>query len=83
MTGRDLIMYIMKNHLEDRPVFEDDKFIGFITVDEAAAKFEVGSATVNSWIMLGLMDGIQIGNAIYIPDTDDNYKKVTSIHLQD
>lgn len=80
MTGRELIMYIMENHLEDRPVFEDGKFVGFITVDEVAAKFEVGSATVNSWIILGILNGIKVGDTVYIPDIPRSYVEVMLIH---
>lgn len=35
MTGRDLILYILMNNLEDEPVFEEGKFIGFVTDVEA------------------------------------------------
>lgn len=68
MTGRDLIIYILENHLEDRPVVENGKFIGFITVDEAAVKFDVGPATIQAWVTLGIIPGIQIGDSVYIPD---------------
>ena len=80
MTGRELIIYIMENHLEDRPVFENGKFIGFNTVDEVAAKFEVGPATVSSWMLLGLLEGIRVDNSVYIPDTPNNYAKIVLIH---
>ena len=41
MTGRDLIIYILENGLEDEPVFKDGKFIGFITTGEAAVQCNV------------------------------------------
>jgi hypothetical protein len=44
MTGRDLIVYILQNNLENEPVFKDGKFIGFMTEGEAAEKFDVGVA---------------------------------------
>ena len=68
MTGRELIIYILQNHLEDEPVFEDGRLLGFITVDEAAAKVGVGPATIRAWLAMGLMQYIQIGDSIYIPD---------------
>lgn len=46
MTGRDLIIYILANGLEDEEVFQDGKFIGFVTAGEAAAKLGVGVATI-------------------------------------
>lgn len=67
MTGRDLILYILANGLEDKPVFEDGRLIGFMTLDEAAVKFEVGAATVRVWINEGMLHGIKIGEEIYIP----------------
>ena len=71
MTGRDLIIYILNNHLEDEPVFEDGKLIGFLTVDQAALKFNVGIATVEALIQMDKLSHIQIGNTIYIPECDD------------
>lgn len=38
MTGRDLILYILENHLEDEQVFEEGNLLGFITIIEAAEK---------------------------------------------
>lgn len=68
MTGRDLIIYIMQNGLEDKPVFEDGAFLGFMTVPQFAAKMRVGPAVVETWIQLGyLYDAIYIGDVTYIP----------------
>lgn len=66
MTGRDLIIYILENNLENKPVFENGRVPGFLTVKEASVKFEVGEATVRTWISRGLLDGIRIGSEIYI-----------------
>lgn len=68
MTGRDLIIYIMRNNLENEPVFKDGKFIGFISVGEAAARMNVGTATICAWITQGWLDCIVIGGVVYIPD---------------
>lgn len=67
MTGRDLIIYILNNNLEDKPVFKDGKLLGFMTSTEAAMKFDVGLVTIKVWVERKLLDGIQIGNEIYIP----------------
>ena len=67
MTGRELIVYILNNHLEDRPVFEDGKFIGFITVEEAAIKMGVGVATIHAFVKQEMIPSISIGGFIYIP----------------
>lgn len=67
MTGKDLIIYILSNNLENEPVYKDGKLLGFLTAAEAAAKFEVGVATVDLWWEFGLLDGIKIGDTLYIP----------------
>ena len=67
MTGRELIIYILENHLEDEVVFKNGKFIGFMTAGEAAAKMNVGVPTICVWVSQGKLDGFQIGDMIYIP----------------
>ena len=70
MTGRDLILYILKNNLEDEPVFKDGTFVGFIQVHEAAAKMEVGTATVLALASQGKIEHITIGGKHFISDID-------------
>lgn len=67
MTGRDLIIYILSNGLEDEPVFKDEKFIGFMTASEAAAKMNVGLPTICVWVAQKRLEGVRIGDTIYIP----------------
>lgn len=67
LTGRDLIIYIMRNNLEDEPIFKDGKLVGFLTIHEAAAKMNVGVATVFTWLSMGQLEGLVIGNEIFIP----------------
>lgn len=68
MTGRELIMYILENHLEDEPVFQNGTFIGYMTDKKFAETLNVGLATVHTWIALGyIKDAITIGNITYIP----------------
>lgn len=66
MTGRELILYILKNNLEDEPVFKDGTFIGFIPVNEAAAKMGVGSATILALAGQDKLDHIVVGGKHYI-----------------
>ena len=42
MTGRELIMYILQNGLEDKQIFENNKLIAHLTVEEFAVKYGVG-----------------------------------------
>lgn len=67
MTGRDLIIYILQNNLEDEPMFENGKLLGFMNVNEAAIKFDVGPMTIRLWYELGVIKGFKIGEEIYIP----------------
>lgn len=67
MTGRDLIIYITKNKLEDKRVFENGTFLGFITPNEFASKKGVGVATVYVWIFLGQLDHVRIGDLYLVP----------------
>lgn len=75
MTGRDLILYILSNKLEDEPVFKDGKFIGFITVPEAAERMNVGVNTINAWIAQGRLDHILIDHT-YLVDEKCELKTV-------
>ena len=66
ITGRDLIIYILQNNLENEPVIKDGKIIGLMTVEEAAAKWDVGVSTVVAYYKLGLIPGAVLGGKIYI-----------------
>lgn len=76
MTGRELIIYILQNGLEDKDIFADGTFLDLMTVNEAAAKFEVGVFTVLAWYHNGCIRGISIGDSVYIfKDSKDPRKK--------
>ena len=75
MTGRDLIIYILQNHLEDEPIFKDGKFVGFITDSEAAEKIGVGVSTIHAYIFQRKIDGLLIGNKVYIPANFESFLK--------
>lgn len=67
MTGRELIIYILENGLEDEPVFKDGMFMGLMTVGQAAAKWDVGAATVGTWARIGWIDHVIFEGKIFIP----------------
>lgn len=67
MTGRDLIILIMSNHLEDEEVFKDGKLIGFMDEKEAAVELEVGVKTVIAMWLLGRLPGFELGDHLYFP----------------
>ena len=66
MTGRDLIIYILQNNLEDVQIFEDGKLPGYMTVEETAVKMKTGVETVKLLYRMKKLRGIEIGNTIYI-----------------
>ena len=68
MTGRELIMYILENHLEDESVFQNGTFVGYVSDVKFAEMLGVGVATVHAWIMMGsIKDAIMIGDAMFVP----------------
>ena len=67
MTGRELIIYIMMNGLEDEPVFKDGTFVGFLSAEQVAEQMDVGLATVYTWLYQKRLPGVIIGNVAYIP----------------
>lgn len=75
MTGRDLIIYILSNGLEDEPIFKNGKVLGFMTEVEAAAKFNVGIATIKVWCDCDMIDHVLIGKELYIPVNAEFHKK--------
>lgn len=75
MTGRELIIYILENNLEDKLIFEDGRFLGFMTEMEAAIKFDVGLPTIQAWYKLGFLKGIIINDKILIPANAENPKE--------
>ena len=67
MTGRELIMYIIENKLEDEPLFQNGRVLGFLTSKEFAAICGVGKETVRAWVNLGYVDAVIIYDELYIP----------------
>lgn len=67
MTGRELIVYILENGLENEEIYKDGKVLGFMTANEAAVKFEVGLSTILLWVRLDMLSYVTIGKEVYIP----------------
>ena len=72
MTGKDLIIYILKNNLENEIVIKDGKFVWLVSAEEVAEKCKVGVATVNAWYELGVLDGVKVGDSIFLFNTSQN-----------
>lgn len=67
MTGRDLIVYILNNKLEDKPIFHNGQLMGFMTVEEVASTLGVGKATVYAMVATHRIDYICIGDTVLFP----------------
>lgn len=75
MTGRELVIYIMSNCLEDEEVIKDGVFVGLISEDEVAVKFGVGVGTVRAWATLGRISGTWIHDRLYFLDNITDPRK--------
>lgn len=62
MTGRELIVYILENGLEDSEMFDDGIIM---TADEKAAELATGVESVKVMRELGAIDGLKIGNTVF------------------
>ena len=82
MTGKELILYILENDLENEDVIKDGVFIWLMDEKEAAVKFDVGVATIRSWYVYGLLDGTKIGDHLYFLRNvkDPRLRKNTNIN---
>lgn len=70
MTGRDLIIYILQNQLEDTEILTDSNHM-FLTVEEAAVKYGTGIATVKAMIDQNVLKGMKIGETYLILNVDE------------
>lgn len=70
ITGRELIIYILENNLEDTVFINDGETYGFTSVDKAAADLEVGPATMETWFDIFKIKPRKIGNTRYITYLD-------------
>ena len=68
ITGRDLIIHILQNNLEDEEIFKNGNFLGFLTLEEAALKFGMGTETVKALVKAGFFKSIEINGKLFILD---------------
>lgn len=70
ITGRDLILLILENRLENEII------LTLSSEEELAVRFEVGVATIQAWESLGMIHGWKIGDSLYfLKDTPDPRRK--------
>ena len=75
MTGKELILYILQNNLEDEIVIKDGFFVWLMNEEEAAVKFNVGVSTVRAWYICGMLSGTKIGDQLYFLRTTSDPRK--------
>lgn len=67
MTGRDLIIYILENHLED---VEIETKLLLVPLDKAAVELGCGLAGVKALLSIGKIKGIRLNGKYYIFSTE-------------
>lgn len=65
MTGKDLIMFILKHDLLNTKLDGKIRKL-FLTVDEAAVKLGISTTSLTDMIELGLIDYIEFDGVMYI-----------------
>ena len=81
MTGKELILYILENDLENEVVIKNGVFVWLMDEEEAAIKFDVGVATIRAWYICGMLNGTKIGDHLYFlrnvkdPRKDNKHEK--------
>lgn len=63
MTGKEIVLYILQNDLEDSEFVLTDMFM---SDRKAAEKFDVGIETVRLWFALGQLRGVRIDDHVLI-----------------
>ena len=67
ITGKDLMLYIIKNELYDKPlVNKDGRFFGAMTVEEAALRYKVGISTIRVYCKHGILHSVNIDGKLWI-----------------
>lgn len=66
MTGRDLIIYILSNNLENEEIFKDGKLLGCMSVQDAAVALGTGTATIEALIKYGHLKTFKLYDNVYI-----------------
>lgn len=76
MTGRELMIYILENGLEDTDIFSEGFSPLFITPEEAAIKWGCGPATIKAMINMKKVKGAKHNSEYYVlanqPNPFDN-----------
>ena len=66
MTGKELIIYILEQGLENEVVIKDGEFNGLWTINEEAVKLGCGRASIPVMVKMGLIEGIEVEDRLYV-----------------
>lgn len=67
MNGRELIIHILLNDLENIDIFSEEFFKALLpSIENVAVQFNVGVATVNTWLDNGYLEGVEFNGVTYI-----------------
>ena len=66
MTGKDLVLFILKNDLLDVEIDGTDTNSLFLTIEDAAVKLGVSTTSLQDMIKIGVVDYIEFNNEIYL-----------------
>ena len=67
MTGKDLIVYILQNNLENTIIADISVlFPNYYPIEEAAAKLQTGIETVKVLYTLGKVKGLEFNGKLFI-----------------
>ena len=67
MTGRELMMFILENNLENENIFSENILSSIcMSASEAAIKFDTGISTINTWIKTGMIPSLTIDGITYV-----------------
>ena len=82
MTGRELIIYILKNSLEDAEIHIKDDLISnnvdTVPIEEVAAITGLGLGSLDVWCSLGYLDKVVKNDKAYIV-RNDKFKVFTKL----
>lgn len=65
MTGKDLILYILQNNLENEEILNPGGSVAFVSEVDLAAYNGVGIATIHAWYERGDFTGFKIGDVVF------------------
>lgn len=67
MTCKELVIYILENNLLNEPVFDGERFVGFITDGDAAEELKIGPASLDVLLNIYEVECVDINGVRFVP----------------